>query len=297
MLFFKKFKKKVDVVEIIKKVESKNYGKRFFFVVLALLIGAASFNLFFEPNNIVIGGLTGISLIVRNYINIEISTFVMIVSIFLLIISFIFLGKEKTLKTLLIVLIYPFFIEFTKGINSLIDLNTDSLLLIVIYAGIIDGITTGMILKQGFSSGGTQIITQIMNKYLHISLGKAGLIINAIIIAIASLTFGITKSLYAIVALYISSIVTDKVILGISFKKAFYIITSKEEEVKDFIIKNLSHSITIIDVKGGFTDKKKKILLCVIPTNKYFLLKEVVKEIDKDAFFLITDAYEVIGGS
>lgn len=129
------------------------------------------------------------------------------------------------------------------------------------------------------------------------SLGKSSLIVNSLIITTAIFTFGITKSMYAVIALYISSTITDRVILGISNNKSFYIITDKEEEVCEFIIQNLHHSVTIINAKGGYSNKNKKLLLCVIPTKEYFLVKEVVLEIDKNAFFLITDSYEAVGGA
>ena len=102
--------------------------------------------------------------------------------------------------------------------------------------------------------------------------------------------------LYAFIIIYISGVVIDKVILGISKNKAFYITTSKDEEVRDYLINTLHHTVTIFDVKGGFLKKKRKVLLAVVPTREYFRLKEGIKEIDSKAFFVVTDAYEVKGG-
>ena len=102
--------------------------------------------------------------------------------------------------------------------------------------------------------------------------------------------------LYAIIGLYISSCVTDKVLLGTSECKTFYIVTNKEKEVNQFIINNLGHSATMLDARGGYSNKKKKVLMCAIPTRQYYLMKEVVKEIDKNAFFVATDTYEIRGG-
>ena len=198
---------------------------------------------------------------------------------------------------MIVVIIYPIFIEATSKITNHIDLETSSLLLTIIFGGALDGLASGLILKEGFSAGGTQIITQIMYKYLHMSLGKSSLIVNSLIIITAIFTFGITKSMYAVIALYISSTITDRVILGVSNNKSFYIITDKEEEVCEFIIQKLHHSVTIINAKGGYSNKNKKLLLCIIPTKEYFLVKEVVLEIDKNAFFLITDSYEAVGGA
>lgn len=291
------FRKKLDINKLIKEVNNKDYTKRFLIMLCGLFISSFAFNLFFAPNNIVVGGMTGLSLIIKEYFHIKPSLFISIVSVFLIIISFIFLGKEKTLNTLVVVIIYPIFIEATSKITTHINLETSSILLTVIFGGALDGLSSGLILKEGFSAGGTQIITQIMYKYLHMSIGKSSLLVNSLIITIAIFTFGITKSMYAVIALYISSTIADRVILGISNNKSFYIITDKEEEICEFIIQNLHHSVTIINAKGGYSNKDKKLLLCVIPTKEYFLVKEVVLEIDKNAFFLITDSYEAVGGA
>ena len=111
----------------------------------------------------------------------------------------------------------------------------------------------------------------------------------------SSFFFGTTNAMYAIILLYINNIVLDKVLLGISKNKAFYIITSEEAEIKNYIIKHLNHSVTIFDVKGGFLEKKRKVLLVVIPSKEYYKLTEGIKLLDKEAFFVVTDAYEVSG--
>lgn len=291
------FRKKLNINKLIKEINSKDYTKRFLIMLCGLFISSFAFNLFFAPNDIVVGGISGLSLIIKEYFHIKPSLFISIASVFLIIISFIFIGKEKTLNTLIVVIIYPIFIEATSKITNHIDLETSSLLLTIIFGGALDGLASGLILKEGFSAGGTQIITQIMYKYLHMSLGKSSLIVNSLIIITAIFTFGITKSMYAVIALYISSTITDRVILGVSNNKSFYIITDKEEEVCEFIIQKLHHSVTIINAKGGYSNKNKKLLLCIIPTKEYFLVKEVVLEIDKNAFFLITDSYEAVGGA
>lgn len=291
------FRKKLNINKLIKEINSKDYTKRFLIMLCGLFISSFAFNLFFAPNNIVVGGISGLSLIIKEYFHIKPSLFISVALVFLIIISFIFIGKEKTLNTLIVVIIYPIFIEATSKITNNIDIETSSLLLTIIFGGALDGLASGLILKEGFSAGGTQIITQIMYKYLHMSLGKSSLIVNSLIITTAIFTFGITKSMYAVIALYISSTITDRVILGVSNNKSFYIITDKEEEVCEFIIQKLHHSVTIINAKGGYSNKNKKLLLCIIPTKEYFLVKEVVLEIDKNAFFLITDSYEAVGGA
>ena len=249
-----------SISELIKSVNQKDYPQRFCFMLFGMFLSSVSFNLFFQPYNIVTGGTSGLSLIARELFGIDPSLFIFIASIILIIISFIFLGVKTTMGTIIGVLVFPIFVKATSHISELINIQTESIFLISVFGGVIGG----------FAS---------------------------IIIVGASFVFGIPKSLCAVISLYISSVVTDRIILGISDKKVFYIVTKKDKEIKEYIINNLSHSVTSIAAQGGYSNKKNKMLMCVIPTNEYFMLKEVVQTIDKDAFFLIIDSYEVVGGA
>ena len=108
--------------------------------------------------------------------------------------------------------------------------------------------------------------------------------------------FAWEKVMYAIIVLYLISLMTDKVILGISQSKCYYIVTTHEELVKNFVMNELNHGVTILDGRGGFTGDSKKVIMCIVPTKEYFLLKEGIHSIDPEAFFLVTDTYEVSGG-
>ena len=118
---------------------------------------------------------------------------------------------------------------------------------------------------------------------------------DGIIITIALFVFGFQNFIYSIINMYIIGIMTDKVILGISESKTIYIITEHEEKIKQYILKNLSHGVTIIEAKGGYTGNQQKIIMCIIPTKEYFKAKEGIHTIDPNAFLLVTDAYEVRG--
>ena len=289
-------KDSIASMQIIETLKKENFQERLCLFICGTLMSALSFTLFFEPNNIVTGGSTGVAQIINEIIHIEIGTFVLIFSIILQIISFLTLGIKESLKTLLGVIIYPIFLTFTTIFTSYIDLTGGSLFLVVTIGAVFSGFANGLIFKTGFSVGGFQTIYKIIYKYFRISIGTSSLIINGIIVLISGFFFGIDNILYAIIALYVSSTVTDKVILGTSEHKTFSIITTKEKEVNEFITTNLGHSATMIDARGGYSNKKKKVLMCAIPTRQYYLMKEVVKEIDKNAFFVATDTYEIRGG-
>ena len=168
--------------------------------------------------------------------------------------------------------------------------------MLIIFGSFLSGIASGIIFKTGFSAGGSDIITQIVSKYKKTSIGKSMLITNIIIIGLSGIVFSINSIMYAIISLYIISIVTDKVLLGISDEKLLFIISSKEKEIKKYITNRLNHSVTVLKGVGAFTNKNNNMLITAVPTKEYFIVKELINLIDKNAFFVTTDTYQVIGG-
>lgn len=282
---------------IEKKIYKKSRFKRYLQVVIGAFLSACAFNLFCAPNNLVAGGVSGLSIIIHYLFNIDTSLFIAIVDILLLVLSYFTLGKEKTMHSTLGSILFPLFIKLTQNINNFLHLDTSVLLLAVIFAGVIQGFGSGLIFKAGFSSGGTDIINQILSKYLKVSIGNAMYMSDGTIIILSGIVFGINKIMYAILLLYIISYITDRVILGVSDSKSFYIITSEDKKIKQYIIENLHHSVTELSAEGGFAGKKQKVLMCVLPTKEYYRFKQGINEIDENAFFVVTDAYEVVGGA
>lgn len=130
-----------------------------------------------------------------------------------------------------------------------------------------------------------------------ISLGKSMFFTDGLIIVIGSFAFGFNHLMYSLIILYIIANMTDKVVLGISDSKSFYIITEKEKEVKEFVIKELNHGVTEFKAIGGYNNDHQTVLMSVIPTREYYKLKEGIYNIDKKAFFVVMDSYEVKGGA
>ena len=128
------------------------------------------------------------------------------------------------------------------------------------------------------------------------SMGSAIYITDGIVILLSGYTFGFTRVLYGILLMYIISYMVDRVIIGISSSKAFYIITKEPEKTKKYVIETLHHNVTNIKAIGGYTNEKTAILMTVLPTKEYYKFKKGILEIDKEAFFVVTDAYEVMGG-
>lgn len=299
-MFKKREKKKVD--EIIKNIQSKNLLERYINLIIGCALIALSFDLFFSPNDIVYGGVSGISIVVNKIIPIDKSLFILFLDLILLVLSYFTLGWKKTKGSIAGSILCPLFMKLFNPLADLINLNIDNMLLIVIFGAILNGLGAGTNFKSGFSSGGTDIINQIFAKYGKTSIGKAMIMTDGIIVGVAGFfltdqIYAYQNVMYAIIALYIIGIMSDKVILGISQCKAFYIVTERETDVKSFVLNYLSSGVTVLDGRGGYTGNHQKVIMCIIPTKDYYIAKEGILEIDPNAFFLVTDAYEVLGGS
>lgn len=287
---------KQDIEKITKSINKKTKLKRFINFFIGCLLVAISYNVFLAPNDIVPGGVGGIAIILNEILRIENSIIILIIGVVLLIASYFILGKEKTKGTIMGALLFPILVELTKNINVWLEIDTSQMILSTAFGGVLFGFGTGMVFKAGYTTGGTDIIKQIITKYFKTSIGKSGLICDGIIVFSSALIFGINNLMYSIIVLYIISLMSDKVILGISDSKAFYIITDHEKEIKEYILKYLNHGVTVFNAKGGYAKERENVLMCVLPTKDYFRLKEGIHEIDKNAFFVVTDAYEVFGG-
>lgn len=283
-------------MDIVSKVYSKTKVRRYVSVILGMLLCAFSYNLFLLPNDIVFGGLSGISIIISKYFNIIPSLFILISSLFIGIFSFILLGRDITIRALIGSIFYSLFVELTSSVGNYIAIPNDDMLLIAIFGGVLYGTGLGLVMRGGFTAGGTDSITSIVSKYLHLSMGSSMIIVEGIIVFAGAFVFGVSNLLYAVIILFLITILVDKVMLGISDKKAFYIITKEKKKVNDYVINELGHTITVFSATGGFTKKKVFVLFTVIPTREYYKLKEGIKLIDPDAFFTAIDAYEVLGG-
>ena len=292
----------IDLDSILKIIDKKGRVKKYFFLIVGSFLLALAFNVFFKPSSIVTGGVSGISIIIYKTFGISTTTFIVISYIFLLIISFFVLGWETTKHSIIGSILYPVFVYLTQDMGAYIHFNVDNMLLIVLVGAVINGIGSGLTFKYGFSTGGSDIICQIMSKYFKISIGDAIRVLNSIII-IGSGFFITTGTevyawenvMYAIIVVYIVSILNDKVLLGLSESKSFYIITEHEDAIKDFLINKLKRGVTVLEGRGGYTGDKKHVIMCAIPTKEYFLAKEGILTIDKDAIVLINDVYQSEG--
>lgn len=270
--------------------------KEYATVALSSLILAIAFNTTTFPFEIVTGGSSGLSIIADHFWGIPPALVVFVCYAGALIFGWIFLGKKKITRSIFGTVMYPFCVFITSPLSDYVKsftFNSGDYLVLIIIGAVVSGIAYGLVYKINRTTGGSDIASQILNKYTGITIGNANLLINATIVIAGGAIFGWTKVLYAILTLYVIGLATDRVLLGMSYSKAFYIITDKVEEVKAYISGEFNKSVTELDAVGGYTNSGNKVLMYVVPTRDYFKLKEGISIIDNDAFFVIMDAYEL----
>lgn len=290
-MFWRKLRrKKID--QILENIDKKDLVQRYFLLALGCFIVAFAFNVFFKQYGIVCFGISGLSIVVSQF-GIPNVLFILVSNVFLLILSYYTLGVKKTKNAIVGSLLFPIFVWITGYFVPYLSFDDVELLVIAIFGGVLSGLGYGLIYKTNFNTGGTDIICEIVSKYTKVSMGKAMWVSDGLVVLSGLIVSSWEIVLYGFLVLYLISFMTDKVVLGISQSKAFYIVTDKQEEVREFLLSITDGGVTLINARGGYSNNKETLLLGVVPTRQYFIVKEGLKEIDKDIFFLACDAYEV----
>ena len=265
---------------------------------LGVLLLAITYNISVVPNNFVTGGVGGLSIIYKNIFNSNPVIFIYVMDIVLLIISYIFLGKEKTYQSLVGSILYPILITLTtpitKHILPLVEI--DNIIIVITLTGCLLGLGYALVYKAGFNTGGGDVIMNLMVQYLKMPEGKATLIMDVLIVLLGGITLGLENVIYSIMIIVIITTLVDKIIIGISDSKMFHIHSAKISKIREYVLKNLNTGATIFQTKGGFQKKDREMLMVVVPTRDYYRFKEEILKIDENAFYIVSDCYEVTGG-
>lgn len=269
----------------------KNKIKTYTTVIAGLLLVALSFNLFLSPNNLVAGGVSGASILARELFGIKESVFIYIANFLLVLVSLRFLGIEKTKNTLLGSILFPVFISLTENISQRITFDLDILILAVL-GGALSGIGYGLIFRNNFTTGGTDILNQIAEKYLKIPMGKSILMVDGPIVVLGLMVFGLEQTIYSLIVLILISALSNRTMFELNKNRVLYIQTDKVKEIQDYLSKNFYYDTTIMNMIGGYTHKKKKMILCTVSQKDYYQIKEGILLIDSESFITVTKAYE-----
>ena len=265
--------------------------KEYIIVALACVVMAFNINYFFVGNKLAEGGVSGLSLIIHYLSNIDVSYLYFALNIPLIILAYIFLGKNFLLKTLFATFVLSVFLKVFASFSEPLD----DILLAAIFGGAINGIAIGIVFYAGGSTGGMDIVAKIVNKYTGIPISRILLATDFIVLSIVAVIFGKVIFMYTLISLVISSKMIDIIQVGIYSAKGVTIITTKEDEIRKRIMEETKRGITLIDAKGGYTQKEIGMLYCVVGQYQLIRVKTIVKEVDPSAFMIVADVHEVIG--
>ena len=280
---------------ILGKIKYKNHGKRLLIYFVCVFFLALLYNCFFVPYNLVMGGVGGLAIVVKDLTGFSTTLFNNIATVILLIISFITIGKD-TKSSILGAVTYPIMVAITEPLSKFIIIEINSYLFMVIIVCCIYGLLYGIIYKIGYNTGGTDIVLEIVNKYKPMPKGTGCIYINIGIVILSGISFGWTRVIYGIVALYLGNILTNFFLLGNNDSKLCLIKTKKYKELESLLEKEYKVGYTVLK-SFSVTDKyKRTTLFCIIPSEVYYDFCHNLKLIDNTAFMLSSNCYEVSGG-
>ncbi len=281
--------------------KQRRRGQRFsprvekFLEYVLVLIGssfvAIAFNVFLLPNEVASGGVSGISTILKGVFDWKPAYVQWAFNIPLFIAGLIFLGFQFGVKTAIGTIFLPFVVYLTEAWEPW----TQDPLLGALFGGIGVGLGLGIVFRGKASTGGTDLLAQIINKFTGLSLGTCVAMIDGLIVLSAAVVFDIERGLYALIGLYVTSKTIDLVQVGVSRSKTALIITNRQEEIREGILNKIDRGVTKLSAYGGYTDDERPILMCVVDQTEFTKLKQLVRTIDPAAFVVTMDASEVMG--
>ena len=273
--------------------------KTAFTMSLGAVIFAFGFSLFQVPYNLASGGITGIAIIVRNFVDLPAGAVYLVLNIPLLAIGFRFLGRWQFLiRTILAVLVFSAATEFFSYSMPKILLTyplTSDMLLSAIYAGLVTGIGSGLVYRAGGTIGGTSIISRIIQRRTGRPLSQIYLTVDGAIILVAVFTFGWEIALHAILVLMIAGIASDFALEGPSVVRTASIVTDQPREMAEALMAQLHRGASIWEITGAYTGRKRSMVFCTVNRSQIFELKQVVSDVNPDAFVVIGNAQQALG--
>ncbi|MGY4797324.1 YitT family protein [Lysinibacillus sp. FSL K6-0057] len=261
------------------------------YVIVGAAIIAVGFNVFLLPNQVASGGVSGISTILHGLFGWNPGIVQYAFNIPLFIAGVLFLGKKFGIKSFIGTITLPFIVLLTNSWEPW----TDNPLLGALFGGIVVGLGIGLVFKGNASTGGTDLLAQIITKYTGLSLGTSVLLIDGVIAISAAIVFDLEKGLYALIGLYVTTKTIDIIQLGFSQSKMVYIITLKQDEVREAIYAEINRGVTKLPAIGGYTGEARPVLMVVVYQTEFTKLKQLIKSVDPSAFVIVSDAYEVLG--
>ncbi|MGF7060520.1 YitT family protein [Brassicibacter mesophilus] len=291
-------KERYSILQAAKRVMPRpifvsEYIYKLAIIIMGNLLCAIAFNGFFIPNHLLSGGVGGISIMVYYLTDVSTGLVVFLINIPIFIIGAKIIDKKFTVYSFISMLSLSFLLGFTQDIGKYIELN--DVLLGAVFGAVFNGLGMGILFRNRISQGGMDIIAAVLKKKFNINVGTGLMAVNTMIVALSSTLFGLKPAMYTFIAMYIGYQIVDKVQEGIDTKKNVIIISDNAEKLAEAIIKRLKRGVTFLQGEGGYSKCNKKVIYCIVTSTQIGKLKEILEELDPNAFMTINNIQEVKG--
>ncbi|MBB3112074.1 uncharacterized membrane-anchored protein YitT (DUF2179 family) [Paenibacillus phyllosphaerae] len=266
--------------------------RRIVFITLGAALVSVALEIFLVPNEVIDGGITGISIMLAHLTDLPLGIFLFLLNLPFLIIGYKQIGKTFALSTLYGVIVMSIGTQLLHHVDAL----TESTFLAPVIGGVILGIGIGIVIRFGGSLDGTEIMAILFSKNLPFSVGEFVMFINLFILGSAGFVYGWDSAMYSLIAYYIAFKMIDVTVEGFDESKSVWIISDEAQEVGEAIMSRLGRGVTFLHGEGGFTGGSKKVIFCVITRLEEAKLKSIVHELDPVAFLAVGNIHDVKGG-
>ncbi|MBC8014268.1 MAG: YitT family protein [Sporomusaceae bacterium] len=270
----------------------RNFFFKYLFLFIGSILTAVGLEIFLIPNNIIDGGVIGISIMLSYLSHYPLGLFIFFLNIPFLILGYKHIGKTFVLSTLFSISSLSVWVTVLHPIPGL----TEDLMLAAVFGGIIVGIGVGLIIRYGGSLDGTEIIAIILDKRTGFSVGEIVMFFNLFILSSAGLIFGWDKAMYSLIAYFIAFKMIDITIEGLEETKAVIVISDKSEIIAEKVMARLGRGVTFLNGKGAYSGEERLVLYLVVTRLEIAKLKVIIDEVDENAFVTISEVHEVMGG-
>ncbi len=270
----------------------KKFILKMLFITLGAFLAAFAIEGFLIPNQMIDGGIVGISMMVSYLTKINLGILLFVLNAPFILLAFKIYGKMFIFQTFYAVTVFSIFVELVGG---KIGIVTHDGLLVAVFGGMILGAGVGLVLRNNGSLDGTEILAITLTKKFPVSVGEIIMFVNIFIYTCAGFIYGWDKAMYSALTYFTASRTIDVVLQGLNEAKSIFVVSDKNLEIGSNIMSQLDKSVTYIDAQGGYSQQEKKMLYCVVPRIELTKLKDIVNSIDPEAFIAIENVHEVDG--
>ena len=273
----------------------RNVLTQYLIITASCALYAVGFNWMFDPNHISVGGFTGLGQII-NYLlpGLPIGTIVIILNVPLFVLGWRFIGKDFLFSSIYATAVSSLMIDGLAAVHTFKPMEP---ILACLYGGVIIGVSCGIMLREGATTGGTELAARLLKLKLEsLSIGTLCLAIDILVTVTYALIFrDLTRALYGMISLSLISVSIDKVVYGPNAAKVAYIISDRHKEIADTLVRDLDRGVTILHGEGAWSGQEKQVLMCAFKQRQIVTMKQLVKELDPAAFIIVCEAHEVLG--